>query len=369
MLVITALNIVVVIMAYLARFDKHRYLLAWAFLLLALVLGIRYGYGNDFFTYKYMFDHGYPEKGLAENVEPGWFFLNQLFRPFGFSVFVFLLTVVEHLLLYNLIRRYVPPHYYWLAVFIYLFNPSYMLIGLSMMRQFFVQILGFYAMAFAYKRKYIQFAVIILICISIHKVGYLLVPLIMIPWILRFSSSKSLLIFSSVILFGIIYIATNMNVVIDNLVEIFAQSDMKYGNSYLNDTDIGEERRINPKLIIMYALYLLLLARTFKFLPDNNPSKLFAIEVTLGLIFIPFSIISPMAMRTSWVYSIVVIITMPLLIQYEKVPIIKYGTIICFALLLFREYYNHFCSDIYGAYYMNYHTIFSEYAIDNIRMY
>ena len=92
MVVITTLNIVVVLMAYLARIEKHRYLLAWAFILLAFVLGIRYGYGNDFFAYKYMFDHGYPDAGYADDVEPGWFFINKLFRPFGFSAFVFILN-------------------------------------------------------------------------------------------------------------------------------------------------------------------------------------------------------------------------------------------------------------------------------------
>ena len=225
MLVVTALNIIVVSMAYFARIEKYRYLLAWAFALLAIVLGIRYGYGNDFFSYKYMFDHGYPEQGFIEDVEPGWLLLNILFKPLGFSAMVFFLTCIEHLMIYDLIRRYVSPNYYWLALFIYLFNPWFMLIGLSMMRQFLVQILGFYAMESVYKKKILHFAFIVLIAISIHKIALLLIPLYLLPYISNWFSNSFLPL---IVLLIIFVIAIKMDVIIDNMVVFFAESSMKY---------------------------------------------------------------------------------------------------------------------------------------------
>ena len=224
-------------------------------------------------------------------------------------------------------------------------------------------------MEYADKKKLIPFVLIVLICVSIHKVGYLLFPLIFLPRLLESSSSKSLFILSSVILLGMIYIATKMDVVIDILIELFTESDMKYGDSYLNDDALSEELQINPKLIIRYALYVILLIRSYKYLPNTNPSKLFAVEVAFGLLFLPFAQLSPMAIRVSWIFSVVVIIVMPILVKYEKVAMLKYGIILIFSSLLLRDYYNHFFSEIYGAYYMNYHTIFSEYAINNIRLY
>lgn len=351
-------------MAYFARIEKYRYLLAWAFTLLAIVLGIRYGYGNDFFAYKYMFDHGYPEQGYTDDVEPGWFFLNKLFKPFGFSAFVFFLTCIEHLMLYDLIRRYVPSQYYWFAVFLYVFHPYYMLIGLSMMRQFLVQLLGFYAMEYAFKKKIVHFAVIVFVSITIHKIAYLLLPLYLFPYTSKLFANKYAIVFL-IIIVGVI--AIKIDVIIENLVLFFADAGMKYGDSYLSE--MGEEYRISPKLIVRYLLYSFLLVRNYKLLNDSNPSRFYAVEVMLGLLFIPFATMSPMAIRASWVYAIVIIISLPLLLQKEKKTMIKYGVITLFCILLLRDYYNHFYSEIYGAYYMNYRTIFSEYAINNIRLY
>ena len=235
MLVVTTLNIVVVLMAYLARDEKHRYLLAWAFAILIMVLGIRYGYGNDFFNYEYFFNHGSYYKE-SEDPDPGWLLLNRLFKPFGFSTFVFFLTAIEHLMLYDLIRRYVSPNYYWLALFIYLFNPYFMLIGLSMMRQFLVQVLGFYAMELIYKRKWLQFLLIVIFSVSIHKVGLLLIPLAIIPFMSkRTYSRKMLLSFVGIGLFLIFFITIKMDDIINVLIELFEESDMKYGDSYLDD--------------------------------------------------------------------------------------------------------------------------------------
>lgn len=368
MVVITLLNIVVVLMAYLSRDEKHRYLLLWAFLLLILVLGIRYGYGNDFFSYKYFFDHGSYEKE-SEDPDPGWGLLNKLFKPFGFSSMVFFLTVVEHLMLYDIIRRYIHPNYYWLALFIYLFNPYFMLIGLSMMRQFLVQILGFYAMEYAYKRKLLIFVLIVLICISIHKVGFLLVPLYLFSYVSKVSTKNMLLLAFLPTIIAIVLMYVKMDLIIERLIELFGESGMKYGDSYLNSTVLSEEYRVNPKMVLRYVLYFVLLIRNYNFLPNSNASRLFAIEVTLGVLFIPFASISPMAIRVSWIYSMVVIIAMPFLIEHERSLKIRNAVMLVFSILLLRDYYNHFFSDIWGAQYLKFYTIFSEYAIYDIRLF
>lgn len=366
MVVVTALNMVVVIMAHFARFEKYRFLLAWAFVLLALVLGIRYGYGNDYFSYKYMFDHGYPEQGFTDDVEPGWFILNKLFKPFGFSAFVFFLTCIEHLMLYDLIRRYVSPQYYWFAVFLYVFHPYYMLIGLSMMRQFLVQLLGFYAMEYAFKKKIIHFVVIVLFAITIHKVALLLLPLYLFPYTSKLFANKFAIVFL-IIVVGVI--AIYINVIIENLVLFFADAGMKYGDSYLSESDLNEEYRIPPMLVLRYVLYAILLVRNYKLLNDSNPSRFYVVEVMLGLLFIPFVTLSTMAIRTSWVYTMVIIISMPILLNKEKMPVIKYGSMFIFCVLLLREYRNFFYSEIWGAQYINFYTIFSEYGINNIRLF
>jgi hypothetical protein len=363
MIFITTLNIVVILMAYLARFENHRYLLAWAFVLLALVLGIRYGYGNDFFAYKYMFDHGYPEDGFRDDVEPGWYILNKLFKPFGFSSFVFFLTAIEHVMLYDLIRRYVPPQYYWMAVFIYVFNPNYMLIGLSMMRQFLVQVIGLYAVGFAIKKQILPFIVIIMMGFFIHKVALLLLPLFFLPYI------KTAKWWLFLVVFVALYVVIqNMSAIIETMFEGIQETGMKYADDYLNEEIINGNNTLDKKYIFHYFIFM--------FLFVSNVNKLESIEksyswmVVIGVFFLPFALLFPMALRTSWIYTIAEIISLPLLFSKERIQIVKYGFIIMFVLItLWIDYRAIFLSDIYGPYFENYHTIFSDYAINDIRLY
>ena len=363
MIIITSLNIVVVLMAYLARFENHRYLLGWAFVLLAMTLGIRYGYGNDFFAYKYMFDHGYPEDGFRDDVELGWFFLNKLFKPFGFSSFVFFLTAIEHVMLYDLIRRYIPPQYYWLAVFIYVFNSDYMLIGLSMMRQFMVQLIGLYAVEFAVKKQLVPFLILFLIGFFIHKVALLLLPLFLLPYIR--SNKWWLFVMVFVALYVVIH---NMSAIIEVSFEGIQNTGMKYANSYLNDDILIDNKSLEIKYIYHYFIYLVLFLLNVNKLDQFD--KTYSWMVILGVFFLPFAVLFPMAIRTSWIYTIAEIISLPLLFSKERIPLVKYGLISLFVFItLWIDYRTFFWSEIYGPYFENYHTIFSYFSINNIRLY
>ena len=144
---------------------------------------------------------------------------------------------------------------------------------------------------------------------------------------------------------------------------------MKLEQKNLSESDLSEEQRLDPKMLLRYAIYILLLVRNYNYLSDSDAGRYFSIVVTFGTLFIPFAVISPMAMRASWVYSIVVFIALPLLLKEERKAVIKYGSIFFILFLLLREYEGHFISDIYGANYANYYTIFSYYAINDIRLF
>ena len=341
-------------MSYLARFEKHRYLLAWAFILLISVLGIRYGYGNDFYNYKYIFDNPLDEE--AQNVEPGWFLLNKLFRPFGFSTFVFFLTVIEQLMLYDIIRRYVPPQYFWFAVFLYVFNPNYMLMGLSMMRQFLVMLIGLYALEQATKRNFLRFLLLVAVGFTIHKVAVLLLPLYFLPIISTWIATKWWI--SVVVLVGFYLVIQNMSGIIEQLSMLIMESGTKYASSYLNNSVLQDDNKLGLKYIIHYVVYFIVLIRNLKYL--NSQHQIFAVDVLLGLFIIPFTVIFPMALRTSWMYTVAEIISFPLLIKQERIPIIKYGMLmIMIAITLLFEYRGLFNSEIYADHFRTFQTIFS----------
>lgn len=351
MLVVTGLNIIVVSMAYFARIEKYRYLLGWAFALLAIVLGIRYGYGNDYFSYKYLFDKGIPEQGFIEDVEPGWLLLNKLFKPFGFSTMIFFLTCVEHLLMYKLIQKYVQPEYYWLAVFIYVFNWFYMLIGLSMMRQFLVEIIGLYAMGCVIKKKYLSFLLLFVFSFFIHKVALLFFPFLILPF-MKMPRWWVLAIFF--VLF--FWVFNNMMEIIDLLVVLIQGTNMKYADSYLTDELLREEYRMGLRTILPFIVYFILFVRNVKFLSKDN--QIFSWMAVVGLFIVPFGTISPWAFRAVWIYSIAEILFLPQLISKERIPALKYFLAILYFISIFLQYSDFFSSDTYGEYYISFKTIF-----------
>lgn len=350
MIVITVLNIIVVFMSYLARFEKHRYLLAWAFAILIMVLGIRYGYGNDFFSYKYMFDHGYPEAGDAEDIEPGWFLLNKLFKPFGFSTFVFFLTAIEHLMLYNLIRRHVPANYYWFAVFIYVFYSSYMLVGLSMMRQFLVQIIGLYVMEYAIRRKIIPFILLIIIAFTIHKVALLLLPLYLLPYLKTIRWWMLM-----IILLVLFFVLNRMEFLIDQLIMLIQGANMKYADSYLSDDILGGSHTWEKKVLLPFVIYFIFFVRNMKFL--NKAEMSFSWMVVLGLFIVPFQHMFPMAFRAVWIYSFAEILMLPLLISKERIPLLRYSLLFLYMASIILQYISFFRSETFGQHYRYFKTI------------
>ena len=117
---------------------QFKYGLEVAWLILFVFLAIRYDFGNDYMAYYDDFEmlNSYAKFGIDSDAhnEPGWQILCHLFNPLGFFAMVAFLTAIECYILYRFIKEYVPERYYWFAIFLYVFTPSIMLVGASMMR-------------------------------------------------------------------------------------------------------------------------------------------------------------------------------------------------------------------------------------------
>ena len=352
MVVVTVLNAIVVLLAYLAKFRNYRFMLAFAFLLLAVVLGIRYNYGNDYLSYKYIFVHG--ESDENAKIELGWLFLMTLFRPIGFYGFVFVLTLIEHIILWDIIRRHVNPNWYWLAVFLYVFNSDYMLIGLSMMRQFLVMLLGFYAVEFAVKKRLGYFLLIISCGFLVHKITLLYMPLYFLPYATKLFSSKWMFV-AVFVLMTVVFVS--MMKIVEVIIPIINDTGEIYAMKYISDKVLNDEHSLGRRYIIHYAIYMLFLFRNFNKL--DNYGKCVALEVVLGCFIIPFYNLFFLAIRLSWMFTIVEIISFPLLVSMEKKTILKYRTTFLFMIFVvlfeFRYIFN---SETYGRHYQVFRTIF-----------
>lgn len=246
-----------VLSAYFAQYKNTRNGLKISFLLIFLFLFLRFDFGNDYPHYLEMFQEldslGLEKYMQYELKEKGWTYLSYLFLPFGFFSFVGFLAAINCLVYYRFIKKYVPVHYYWLAVFIYVFDPYLMLIQTSAMRQSLAISLVILSLDFILTRKYLLFASIVLLASFFHTsslIALVLLPLKMFPWKIN---RKFIVIFS--ILFIILFSAGQ---VIESTATNFLQLYFNRYEHHLNN-DVKLDKGIGLGIGIQFLLLIITL--------------------------------------------------------------------------------------------------------------
>lgn len=81
---------------------------------------------------------------------------------------VIVLTAFEISVYYWFIKKYIPKEWYWFAVFIYVFNPNFMLTQSSMMRQTLAMCIVLLSIPYIYKKGH-HCSVIYFICLIVSQ--------------------------------------------------------------------------------------------------------------------------------------------------------------------------------------------------------
>ena len=156
------ISLIAILFAWIARFQKTKYGgLEFAFILLTVFMAIRYNFGNDYPAYLNIFIK-IGRNNIPDRLEAGWVLLSKLFQPIGFFGMIIVLTIIEYSIIYWLIKKYIPKQWYWLSVFIFTLNTSFLLIGASMMRQFLAMCVCLIAIEFIIRKKMIKSILIVL---------------------------------------------------------------------------------------------------------------------------------------------------------------------------------------------------------------
>ena len=104
MLITIFISLLAIFLAYLESLGIKNGLRI-SFSLLTVFIGISYGWANDYLSYLDDFQKWslcgiglfeFDKYSLLREGEYGWVFLNLLFKPFGFYVFFFVLTLFEN---------------------------------------------------------------------------------------------------------------------------------------------------------------------------------------------------------------------------------------------------------------------------------
>ena len=199
-----------------AMYKRTRYSLELSFIFFSFFFAIRYDFGNDYLSYlnhfeavcdSYDFDSAL---SASTSFEAGWVLLCRLFRPIGFFGMVFVLTILENLIIYRLINKYVPVKWHWLAVFSYVMTSSLCLTGLSMMRQFLAMCICMIAIDLALKKRgyFIWALFLVLLSTQFHTSAMICYPFCFIGFVkdIKLSGTVSVIIGLSLIVGGLLLV-------------------------------------------------------------------------------------------------------------------------------------------------------------------
>lgn len=341
--------------AWLARLDKFKFGLESAFILLTIFLSIRYNFGNDYQGYFEIFNsiNGYTNNDFgAFNIEIGWIYLNRIFKPFGFFSLVIFITIFEYYTIYRLIKRHVNKDWLWFSVFVFTFNPAFMLVCSSMMRQFLSICIFLWAIEFIIKKKWFVSILIVLFASLFHKSALILIPFCFLGYFnITLTNFKPFLLFA--IYFLLSFIAIDL---FEDFFNFFIELDQfRSYQIYLEH----ENEVLGTGLGVIFSMFMylvLLLHQKYQ----SHDMKLIFILFFISVIFYLFSDITPLTSRLGYYFSILSIVCYPMLFKTIKNNLLKYTLLAGYFVITIKTYIDFF--DPNGIWYKSfntYQTIFS----------
>lgn len=353
MITVTILNIIVVFLAFLARHKQTESLLKASFILIFLFLALRYDYGNDYQGYLDFFSDASLDTNLLnhyskqEGFEPGWVFLCRLFKPFGFFAMVAVLALFNCFVYYRFIKKYVPPAYYWLAVFLYVFSPGFMLVHSSAMRQSVAIALFIFSIDYLYKKDAIRYFLCIGLASLFHTSALILLPgylLGLFNWkINKLTAASIFSLYIFLFLFGKSFMS-NLNLFISTYF-------MRY-KVYEEGSEIGTGLGV----IFYSALFVLVLY--YVRLQTKETSLLFKIAI-LSYFFIPLGLLIMLISRIGMYFQPATLAVFPIILLNTKNPVVRNLILLLILFITLYSFYGFFQSEVWREAFGTYKTIFS----------
>jgi hypothetical protein len=341
--------------------------LEMAFLTLMCFLSIRYGFGNDYEGYLNNFkdftsySYGLTEfdkwASLQARGEYGFVILNKLFQPVGFFGFIIFLSFFSLWALYRLIKAYVPINWYWFAVFILAFNPSFLIVGIAgAIRQWIVVTIFVFAFDFIKKKKIVFAIMIMIVSSTIHKTALAIIPFCLMPLLglNKFSKKKSIILSLFIVLWFVLIPQVGYTL----FLPLFESESMEYYTGYMAEDTGLSIFGISSLIVIGIPFLCLSLIKRM-----NYDMKLMCLIMMCSLLFIPMVTVNACIGRLAWYFSIFTVVVYPKtmeLLQYERkcamVRIIVCGLVVYYVYLFIR----HFLDPIWYDTSYHFHTIFEQ---------
>ena len=285
-----------------------------------------------------------------------WVFLNYIFQPLGFYCFVAVLSVINGIVYYKLIKQYVDKNKRWFAVFIYLFSNAFFSVQLSMLRQGLAMGLVILGYLYLDKRRYVYASVLMLCALVIHTSAIFSLPIVAVHF-LDFKNKRLAILTITVcsiafFVFGDVILSTSVFLLSSN--EIFDRYQDKYilGNEY----ETAGLKNITGMVLLMYpVLMYLIYIRNKK--SDPRIRRLCCISI-IGILVSFMGQSIPMAGRMAWYYTVFSIAAVPQSFFCVKRKLIRRIVIAVFIIVTLKEYIGFYTSETWSQMHYHYHTLF-----------
>jgi transmembrane protein EpsG len=340
--------IVVVLFAYLADAFKSDYYLKLSFFIIFIFLALRYEYGNDYISYMdlfYKIDH----LDIGSHIEVGWQLLCLLFKPFGFFVMVAALALIQCVVYYGFIKKYVPSRYYSLALFLYLFTPTCFLILSSAMRQSVSVMIFVFAIRYIYEKDIIRYFISIIIAMMFHASAIVLFPVYFLGvFNVMINRTVAVLLF---IIYPLMYLVLQyLQIHLGEVVSLYFRDYEMYLDAEMSSFGTG--------LGFIFNLFVLSLIITKHGL-QNKENKLIYKLAILSYYVMPFSYINPMAGRIGMYFLPVLIVAFTSVLINVKGGVVRHSIAAVYSFIAIIAFYKFFESDIWAEGFGVYKTILS----------
>jgi transmembrane protein EpsG len=328
--------------------------------LIFLFLALRYDYGNDYMGYLNNFNKVVTNDfnislsyGLdSRELEPGWVLLCWLFKPFGFFSLIAFHSFLFCFIYYSFFKRYIPVNYYWLSVLVFIFNPVFLLIQLSALRQSLAAFIIIHSYQYIERKKLFPFALFVAVAAIFHSSALFFLP----AYLLAFFRNRHgnifgvllFLLFVGMFIYGGEIISFSSSFIMKNL--------SKY-NTYVIQSDAIN---FGSGFGLVYnSLLLFLLLFIGKSQKETN-LIIFNLSI-INFIILPIGAILILATRINYYFQPAILASLPIILNQIKSKPLKYFVLAAIMAYSLKGFYSFLYSETWHASYFTYRTIFSAY--------
>ncbi len=360
MVVLFLMSCVCLLLTYYASKDELPWGLEISFIIIGFFAAIHYNYGTDYQSYLDIFEflenHEFTWAFIKRKIyfhDPGWAVLCYAFQPLGFLPLVAFIGIVQNIIYYFFVKKYVPKEWWLIGVYIYLFSEELYILNMSMLRQGFAAclfILAFFLIEkFDIKKLPLAF-VLIYIASTIHGAAFILYPCLLLVFL-----KKEWAPFLTIPLFIFLILLLLQPDLVNNFLGSF--ENLEEIEEYKKYQDRGTARgfslgvvwRLLPFFVSCYSCF---------WIKDFNEKELKIILLSMfGFVMIPFSLAIPMIGRLCYFFTPFMIASVPL--TYRKLPKpYNYIFLSLEILYLIYGYWNFFHSPTWIDAYYTFHSVF-----------